>query len=125
MLSTAALQIMTARKRLAVALARRAALDALLDARYPAPAEPCDDATFDAWNDAYEDARCEAGGYAADREVREAEAALIQIVREALPHDPDADVAFAAALGERSPMGFVVARRRVLELCHRLDVSTL
>jgi hypothetical protein len=124
-----ALAIKIARAIYADAHARRDAFDAELDADYPMPADDCDNATFDAWNDAYEDARCNRGGYSLDQECRNSEDAVLRACRAAMADrmaGTIADTAFAAALGEGAPSSFSLATRaRVMALCLDLDVTTL
>ena len=126
-------EIEACRARLAHAEALLADLEIRLESLYPTPLADCDEATFDRWNNLYEDARCEAGGFSMDDAIRSEQTLLIALCREALApiarrQGAEAaeahEVAFAAALGDGRRLSFD-ARRRVIGLCSRLDVATL
>lgn len=118
----------TIKQTIATITAQIEATTAAVEATYPTPADDCTDDAFDAWNDAYETALMESGVYGMERAKKTAEDELIRAVRDALAGRPgfaDALPAFTAALGEGSPRGFVIARRRTLDLCFRLDTATI
>lgn len=78
--------------------------------------------------DAYEDAYLEAGGYALEDARREAERILLAVCWDALSQMPGGSEswpAFEAAMGLGSPIGWVRARRKVLDLCLRMDANAM
>ena len=119
--------------RLKHAMLMLADLDSRLSVLYPTPADDCDDATFDCWNDAYETARSAGGGYAMDNARRSEEALLIALCGRALQdiaakQGADAAEAHSTAFGAATGLGrrySYTAHRQVLDLCIRLDASTL
>jgi len=124
-MTNAASRIETAKAELLNARIAREAMEAGLEADYPTPGNDCDDVTFDRWNDDYEDAREARDGFTIDDRNRDAETELLQAVREAMADmmtGTIADVAFAAALGERH--GFS-KRGAMLDICIRLNTATL
>lgn len=118
--------IATARVALAAALVARAELDAALEVTHPEPVDGPDE-VWEAWNDAYEDAREARGGLEIDDDVRAAEDEVLRATRAAmLAYAPGhALISFDAALGENGRLYNPTVRRRVLALCDRLDLATV
>jgi len=117
-----------ARAALLTAAAKLEVIHAAAEAANPTPANDCDDATFDAWNDAHED-WCEANGmYAAEAGRKAAEDALIRACRDGLSASAQFAAtrpAWDAALGENGRAYHYGARCKVLDLCRRLDGRTV
>jgi len=96
---------------------------------FPQVPETATDDEAEAIFGAQEDLRIAAGCYRLEDVVRTAETALIEAGQVwALAHAPgsreDLGVAFRAALGQGSPVGYVRARGRILDLLLRLDLAT-
>ena len=126
-----AARILTARVALFEAEADLTALEAGLDVDYPLQDE--DDSAFDAWNDAYENAREARGGFAIDDRIRDAKTELLRATRDGLASKANEAgqaeidalaIAFGAALGDTRPYNYR-AQQKCLELAIRLDVDTL
>ena len=107
-------------------LKTRALLDvftAELARDFPAPDADCDDATFSAWNDAYEQANCERGGPEFRHAKTAAETALLDVFSvwmRSLKSAPQAVIEVLDMVGTR-----YTARVKVLELAMKLDTRTL
>lgn len=120
--------IKTAKQNLLIARAALEVFNEAIDAEFPMPTD-CPDHVWDAWNDQYEDARCDRGGYGLEDAHRAAEDALIAACRAALApmmgeDQKLGDLAFSAALGEGGRYNFK-ARRKVLDLCLRLNPASV
>ena len=117
-MNTIATRIARAQLAHTAAVDARQQLEQQLDADYPSDHIGDDDDAFDAWNDAYEDARMARGGFAIDDAVRATADELLRACRDLAP--VEAYPAFDAALAHTHG-----ARRRVLDLCVRMDTTTI
>lgn len=96
---------------------------ATLNADVPAPLPGCDDATFNAWNDAYEQANADRGGDKLDAAKTAAEDALIEAVSawiRSMPSTSDDVLKMLAMIPTRYDV-----RIRCLDLWMRLDTRTV
>lgn len=115
--------IKTAQMNLLVARALVAEFTAALNADVPAPPTGCDDATFDAWNDAYEQANLDRGGDKLDAAKTAAEDALLEAVSawiRSMPSTSDDVLKMLALIPTRYDV-----RIRCLDLWMRLDTRTV
>jgi hypothetical protein len=91
----------------------------------PEPELAIDDARWVAWSDAYDAHRAALDGDAIDAARKSTTIALIEALEAwTHTHTREADLAFDAALGRGRAISFK-ARRKLIDLGHRLDLSTV
>lgn len=120
---THAKAIKTAQMNLLTTRAMVAEFTETLNADFPAPPQDCDDATFDMWNEAYEQAYLERGGFKIDALKTSAENDLIAAMSawlRSLRSPPAAVIEVLDLIPTRYS-----ARRKCLDLWMRLDARTV
>lgn len=124
-------RVLAAQLAYTLATAKLAEIEAETERRAGALSDAHTADEYDAWEMREEAAWLALNGDDAATAAREAEATLIQTCREALAafaartgQEFD-DLGFAAALGEVSPRAYVTARKRVLDLCVRLNPESV
>jgi hypothetical protein len=118
-----ALKIHTAQQNILIARAALEVFTERLNSDFPAPDADCDDATFSAWNDAYEQANMDRGGPEFRHAKTAAETALLDVFAvwmRSLKSAPQAVIEVLDMVATR-----YTARVKVLELAMKLDARTL
>lgn len=115
--------IKTAQQNLLVARAALEVFTERLNSDFPAPDAGCDDATFDAWNDAYERANLDRGGFKISDAKTAAETALLDVFAAWVRSlkSPTADLLTVLDLMHTRYR----VRVRMIDTAMRLDTSTL
>lgn len=120
---THATAIKSAQQTLILARAEHAVFVEALNAALPAPSADCDDATYDAWNDAYEAANLARGGITLERAKTAAEDDLLAAFSAWIRTVKTSSTDLRAVL-DMAPTRYSV-RVKLLDLAMRLDTQTL